>query len=390
MKRTLLEITCGLGVLVLLASFHHQLSRLRTETKDVPMLRELVADAVAKAGSKDDLSAIRRELTKQLERKLEDLETKVASAAHGSDEAKLLRQQFAQAKQEVEQMKAEVARDASRTKELVDAYGNEMRAKESRTEATVKEASQELKSLAGRVVPDPERLTREMLAPTVQLNGEDTVGSGTLIWSGTNTKTKQVESYVLTSYHVIRNILADCQKARREGIAVTIYTESGKSETQGDMIAHDEKIDAALLKLRSDKVWPRTARVMPLQEAQAIKVWDPVYAVGCPLGNDPIPTRGEVASTKNELNGTNYWMINAPTYFGNSGGGIYRGTSHELVGVFSKIYTHGKTTPVVVPHMGLCTPITAVHEWLGREKLAFVLECPPQLDAQAQLATPPK
>ena len=390
MKRTLLEVSCGLGVLVLLASFHQQLTRLKSETQDVALLRGMVADAIAKAGSKEDTLQIQKELTRQIEGKLSDLESKVENAAQGSGEARSLKEQLSLAKVDLVRIKAEVARDVSRTKELVDAYCNEMRAKESRTEASMFQASKALKTLETRIAPDPERLTDEMLSPTVQLNGDDTVGSGTLVWSAFNENSKQNESYVLTSYHVIRNILADSQKARRDGVAVTIYGPQGKSDVQGDMLCHDEKIDAALIKLRTTKLWPRVARVLSLKEAQSVKVWDPIYAVGCPLGNDPIPTRGEVASTKNELNGTNYWMINAPTYFGNSGGGIYRGDSHELVGVFSKIYTHGKGNPVVVPHMGLCTPITAVYEWLGREKMGFVLESPQRTEVAIDLAAPPK
>jgi hypothetical protein len=116
-----------------------------------------------------------------------------------------------------------------------------------------------------------------------------------------------------------------------------------------------------------------------------------VCAVGCPLGNDPVPTHGEVSSLANELNGANYWMINAPTYFGNSGGGVYRADTRQLIGVFSKIYTHGKGNPVVIPHMGLCTPISAVYEWLAAEQLAHLLQSRPvQRVDFAELATPPK
>ena len=377
MKRTLLEILSGLAVLVLLASFHHQISNLKNESKDVAALRQMVADAMAKAGSKQEIEAVQSRAFARLEQQLSELEKRVQAAAQGSDEAKKLKDQLALARLEADRFKAEVARDVTRTKELVDAYHNEMRAKETRTEASVTQTQSVLANLQGKVAPNPATLTDKMLAPTVQLNGDDTVGSGTLIWSAHNPKTKTNESYVVTSYHVIRNILADSARARRDGIAVTIYGDAGvKTEVNGDMIAHDEKIDAALLKLRTDKLLPKVARVLGKKDATAIKVWDPIYAVGCPLGNDPIPTKGEVSSVKNELNGTNYWMINAPTYFGNSGGGIYRGETYELMGVFSKIYTHGKGNPVVVPHMGLCTPITAVYEWLEKEKLEFVLQMP--------------
>jgi hypothetical protein len=57
-------------------------------------------------------------------------------------------------------------------------------------------------------------------------------------------------------------------------------------------------------------------------------------------------------------------MINAPTYIGNSGGGIFDAQTHELIGIFSKIYNYGTSRPTVVPHMGLVVPLTKVYAWL--------------------------
>ena len=57
-------------------------------------------------------------------------------------------------------------------------------------------------------------------------------------------------------------------------------------------------------------------------------------------------------------------MINAPTYIGNSGGGIFDSQTHEMMGIFSKIYTHGSLRPTIVPHMGLVTPMARVYDWL--------------------------
>jgi hypothetical protein len=94
-------------------------------------------------------------------------------------------------------------------------------------------------------------------------------------------------------------------------------------------------------------------------------IFDPVVAVGCPLGNDPIPTRGEIATCNHEVDGERYWMINAPTYIGNSGGGIFASGTHELLGIFSKIYTHGSLRPTIVPHMGLVTPMSKIYDWFA-------------------------
>ncbi|MCC6669649.1 MAG: trypsin-like peptidase domain-containing protein, partial [Planctomycetes bacterium] len=376
MKRTLLEILSGLAVLVLLASFHHQISRLKVQTQEVAELREMVTGAMAKVNGREDLGSLQRRIAEHFETKLAALENKLASAQEGSEVARTVKTELESTRREADRLKAEIARDLSRTQELVDAYHNEMRAREKRAEASLVETQSELQVLADRVRPDHRLLTEQMLAPTVQLNGDGTVGSGTLVWSGYSTRTKENETYVLTAYHVVRNILADTPRARREGIATTIYLGEGKQEVMADLVAHEEKIDSALLKLRTKTAFPRVARVLAKDRARLVRVWDAIYAVGCPLGNDPIPTNGEISSVRNELNGTNYWMINAPTYFGNSGGGIYLGETRELIGVFSKIYTHGKGTPVVIPHMGLCTPIHSIYEWLEKEKMDFVLQAP--------------
>ena len=59
--------------------------------------------------------------------------------------------------------------------------------------------------------------------------------------------------------------------------------------------------------------------------------------------------------------------------------------------VFSKIYTHGKGTPVVIPHMGLCTPMSAIYEWLQKEGCEHLLSSakPTSIDIQ-NLSAPGK
>ncbi|MEI6130502.1 MAG: serine protease, partial [Planctomycetota bacterium] len=280
--------------------------------------------------------------------------------------------------------------DFERTKALVDAYISEVRSKQKDAAMRLSETQGAIAAIARQLNRDPSELTRSMLLPTVQLNGEDTVGSGTLVYSDLNPKSGKVESYVLTSYHVVRNILADTPRSQTEGFSVTVYLQNDKVEVKGKMTASFAKIDAALVQLQTDRRFPHIATVMPQSECINVKVWDPVCAVGCPLGNDPVPSEGEVSSLKNELNGANYWMINAPTYFGNSGGGVYQNNSHQLIGVFSKIYTHGKGTPVVIPHMGLCTPISLIYEWLRQEGLDFLLAARPEQIDQHNLSAPAK
>lgn len=387
MKRILLEILGGLTVLVLLASFHQQIAKLKIHHQEVSTLRRLVEDAVASASAKaQDVTSMRAQIEANMAGRLKSLEQQVAEAILDSQEADKIKEQLAAARRDAALFQAQFVKDLNRTQELVGAYHDELKANEDSRKAFLAQTENKLADLQSRVHPDPDRLTRQMLLPSVQLNGDDTVGSGTLVYSRKNDKTGDVESYVLTAFHVVRNILADTPTARRDGIAITIYQDDKQLEARGDMVANRPSIDVALLKLRGKKVYKHVAGVLTTEEAKQVDVWDPVYAIGCPLGNDPIHARGEISSMRNELSGSNYWMINAPTYFGNSGGGVYMGGNHKLAGVFSKIYTHGRGTPVVIPHMGLFTPVTLIRAWLEAEKKAFVLG--DTVTARPMFATP--
>jgi S1-C subfamily serine protease len=377
MKRTLVEVFCGLAALVLMVSFHHQIARIETQQKDVSELERKVDKAVAAAGDQHNFQQLRQEILSQMEGRLETLEAQMRSATAGSADQKAIEAEIQTAKDEVVKFRSQMSNDLERQKALVDAYMNEVRIKERDASVSLTQTKDAIATLASQLYRDPAELTRSMLLPTVQLNGDDTVGSGTLVFSGENPKSGHVESYVLTSNHVVRNILADTARAAAEGFDVTVYLPGEKLVVKGKMVCNQQKIDAALVRLYTDRKLPNTANVLPRGEASQVKVWDRVCAVGCPLGNDPVHSYGEVSSLNNELNGANYWMINAPTYFGNSGGGIYRADTKQLIGVFSKIYTHGKGNPVVVPHMGLCTPIESIYEWLAEEKLEHLLHGSP-------------
>ncbi|MFY9345167.1 MAG: serine protease [Planctomycetota bacterium] len=377
MKRTLLEVFGALVALVLMVSLHQQMARLEAQQHDVGVLEQKVERAVeaAAAAGTPDMEQIQRQLAEQMESRLQRLEAQLRDAAAGSEQAVAIAAELGRAKGEVATFRNQLSTDFERQKALVDAYITEVRAKEQDAALRLSKANEAIATLAGQLWRDPNELTHAMLLPTVQLNGDDTVGSGTIVFSGANSKSGgKVETYVLTSYHVVRNILADTPKAAQDGFDVTIYLPGEKLTVKGRMVSNQPKIDAALVRVATDRKLPFVANVLPLADAGAVKVWEPVCAVGCPLGNDPVPSHGEVSSLKNELNGANYWMVNAPTYFGNSGGGVYRADTRQLIGVFSKIYTHGKGTPVVVPHMGLCTPIAAVYEWLAAEKIEHLLQ----------------
>ncbi|MBK9387243.1 MAG: trypsin-like peptidase domain-containing protein [Planctomycetes bacterium] len=211
---------------------------------------------------------------------------------------------------------------------------------------------------------DRDAMERTMMRPIVRLSGSNTVGSGIVIAVRRSSEKDRWNNFVLTSYHVVRDILLDARGDRRAEIKLGFYGTEGPQEATGDLLAYEETLDLALLVVSREEPWPHVATFASAEEERVTDRFTSVYAVGCPLGNDPIPTHGEILSRDHRLEGQSFWMISAPSYFGNSGGGVFAAESRNLIGIFSKIYTHGRSFPTVVPHMGLLTPASVVREWM--------------------------
>jgi hypothetical protein len=230
--------------------------------------------------------------------------------------------------------------------------------------------------------PDLQRMWRELVGPVVQLAGDASVGSGVLLPSQRRPEGDH-GTYVLTAWHVVRDIQGDPPDLALP-VPVQIYREDGSiRREEAKLLRHDPKLDAALLEITTADALEFGARLASRAELERATIFEPVVAVGCPLGNDPIPTRGEIATCQHEVDGERYWMINAPTYIGNSGGGIFDSETHELLGIFSKIYTHGSLRPTIVPHMGLVTPLTKIYDWLGQVGYASLVPSEARVDEAA-------
>ncbi|MCA8978929.1 MAG: trypsin-like peptidase domain-containing protein [Planctomycetes bacterium] len=232
------------------------------------------------------------------------------------------------------------------------------------TQSLAEAASGRVSEVQEREEPDRSRMWAELMGPTVQLAGESTVGSGVLLRSREQAD-GTYRTHLLTAWHVVRDILSDADGLERP-IPVSLYAPHGEpTHDTATLLEFDPTLDVALLVMNSDKAYTYGASLPNFERLEKAGVFDPIYAVGCPLGNDPIPTYGEVADTEHKVGDEAYWMISAPTYIGNSGGGIFDARTHELLGIFSKIYTHGNLRPTVVPHMGLVTPMDRIYDWLG-------------------------
>jgi len=250
-----------------------------------------------------------------------------------------------------------------------------------RSEAVLHQTRNELKQLAARrprapqPPPSAEDLSMQMqldiLGPSVQVNVQGSVGGGTLLFS------RETHSYVITAHHVIQKILAgDTDAETRAPVEVTLYDGQGSATdtVEGDLVAWDERKDLALLRLRAVHEYHNVARLAPREVLRSIRVFTPIVAVGCPLGHDPLPTLGEVATLNKEVNGEKFWMMNAPTIFGNSGGGVFHRETRELVGVSVMVCTYDGAVSTPVPHLGILVSLETVYDWLDTLNYHFIYD----------------
>jgi len=249
---------------------------------------------------------------------------------------------------------------------------------------TAKELSRAPSAPARPEPRDPSALQRDILGPSVQVNVNGSVGGGTLLFS------RETHSYVVTAHHVVHKIIVGHDAETRPPAEVTLYTDAGAvaDTVEGDLVAWDERKDLALLRLRAVHEYAGVARLASRDTLRSVRVFTPIYAVGCPLGHDPLPTPGEVATLNKELNGERFWMMNAPTIFGNSGGGVFHRDTRELIGVSVMVCTYDGAVSTPVPHLGILVSLDSVYDWLDSLNYNFIYDPEFPLEAFEALHTP--
>jgi S1-C subfamily serine protease len=225
-------------------------------------------------------------------------------------------------------------------------------------------------------------LKESMVYPTVQLRGNGTVGSGVVIFSRPRERNAKSDAakqpcltFILTAYHVVLEVTTEECRHRLQDVRIMGTGDRlQRKKYEAQVITFDRARDIALLQLVCDEPMRHVAAFAAPQEIAAIEVFEPAYAVGCPLGNMPLPSAGEITTKQKRVGDQVFWMLNAPTYFGNSGGGVFRARDGKLIGVSSMIYTYGRKHPVVVPHLGLFVPAEVIFTWLDKEGFGFLYD----------------
>jgi len=300
--------------------------------------------------------------------------------------------EFAPAASEIDRLRQEFAKVVARNGQRADQFEEslaEHRAELSSSLAGVESLQADVRATAAALATYPAReqhaLRTDVLSPVFQLSGGDAVGSAVLIAEDDD---ESGHHYLaLSCYHVVRDILEtrpDVDDLAEEHFQALFTDVDGSERSYSARMIHwDVPSDLALLRIETNAELGPMARIAPLARMNQIGVFSEVYTVGCPLGTAAQATSGEITREHWQVDDEPYWMVSSPAYFGNSGGGVFSGESHELIGIFAKIYTHGTYRPQVITHMGLAIPLVRIHSWLTEIGYASIL---PSAEAKVQEA----
>lgn len=256
--------------------------------------------------------------------------------------------------------------------------------------ATIRQQEAGMERMAA---PDPRVLRERLLQPVFQIDAVESVGSGVLVWRGADERGPYY--LALSAQHVLRDLFPDADAPSEDGardaaaaraeavphseVAIPCVFDQILDQpvrVTARLLAENVPADLALLEIRTDVDLGPVARLAARDAEARVGSFTPIWTVGCPLGTTAQATRGEVTRTDWKVGAQPMWMVSSPAFFGNSGGGVFLADSLELVGVFSKIYTHGSYRPQVVTHMGLAVPLGVLHDWLAEVGYGFLSETP--------------
>ena len=232
----------------------------------------------------------------------------------------------------------------------------------------------------------------KILYPVSRVRAADSGGSGVLVYSKEDSQHPgEFINIALTCEHVIaKNVTVKDEwdtvlkrEVKRDVTTeVTIemfdYDNSevvSANSIKADIIAYDKNHDLAAVRLHSKKQMPYVASIVPKDAISCLQIADPVWVSGCSLLHDPFPNPGTLTYLREMIDQKAYIMQNAPSIFGNSGGGLFPGVTGDLLGLTSRITVTQLGFGVDVQSwMGFSTHPDRLYEFFEHQELQFLYD----------------
>ena len=235
-----------------------------------------------------------------------------------------------------------------------------------------------------------DEIHEQILYPVVRVRSGNAGGSGVVIYSEEDPQNEgRYINIALTCQHVvdsaikIRDEFDPVLKQQRktdyfEEVAIEIFDYDGSNlissnSTQADIIAYDKHHDLAAVRLRNFKPVEHVAKVIPQSEINTLRIADEVITCGCSLLHDPFPNNGTLTYLREVIEQKTYLMANAPSIFGNSGGGLFHGNTGQLLGLTSRVtVTQMGFGMDVQTWMNFSTHPERLYEFFEHQELQFL------------------
>jgi len=235
-------------------------------------------------------------------------------------------------------------------------------------------------------------LHRWILYPVVRVRAEGAGGSGVLVYSKPDPKdTNRHINIVLTCEHVISKSIKiaeewdpvlkqDRKRDFFEEVTVELFDYDGSkvvsaNATPAEIIAYDKRHDLAALKLHNPRPQPFVAQIIPENRIGDLRIGQSVWTSGCSLLHDPFPNPGTLTYLREVIEQKTYLMANAPSIFGNSGGGLFHGEWLCLLGLTSRVTAIQLGFGVdVMSWMQFSTHPERLYEFFRHHELQFLVD----------------
>tara|TARA_R110002020_G_scaffold418831_1_gene628016 strand:- start:802 stop:1632 length:831 start_codon:yes stop_codon:yes gene_type:complete len=232
----------------------------------------------------------------------------------------------------------------------------------------------------------------KVLYPVVRVRTGNSGGSGVLIYSEPDPDNEgRYINIALTCQHVvdsaikIRDEFDPVLKQQRksdyfEEVAIEVFDYDGSklissNSTQADIIAYDKHHDLAAVRLHNFRKQPFVSSIIPKDEIEKLQIASPVVTCGCSLLHDPFPNNGTLTYLREVIEQKAYLMSNAPSIFGNSGGGLFHGETGHLLGLTSRVtVTQMGFGMDVQTWMNFSTHPDRLYEFFEHQELQFLYD----------------
>ena len=240
-----------------------------------------------------------------------------------------------------------------------------------------------LSKVKARVLRNHGEMVRKMILPSVRITEATATGSGVIIYSAVRgKKDNEYSTYVITCAHVVEGARkVDKDKVvtfKPVSIEVFGINQTVVKVLPGEVELYDAVLDIAIIKIDTATRFNNVAMIASKAEIDNMKVFDPICAVGGPLGNTPMPSRGYITSKRKMYDDKAFWMVSAPGIFGNSGGGVFSMNRYKLIGLYSRLLAYREFITVPVPHLGVIVPANLIRDVLKKKNFAFLYEALPK------------